>query len=98
MDLTDCVNVEQRGRAGRITAKIGGKALPFEWEFGAMPVVVIIYVPSPDQWLTQEPWRHLNRSETLDALGREVCRLKCRGCQYHFDDKFLELREDASRV
>jgi hypothetical protein len=42
VDLTDCVNIEQRGRAGRITAKIGGKVLPFEWEFGAMPVVVII--------------------------------------------------------
>ncbi len=46
MDLTDCVDIEQSGRAGRITAKIGDKVLPFEWEFGAAPVVAIIYVPS----------------------------------------------------
>lgn len=98
MDLTDCVKIEQSGRAGRITAKIGGRVLPFEWEFGGTPVVAIIFVPSPDQWLAQDPWRGLNRSEILDALGREICRLKCRSCQYYFDDNFLELREHASRV
>jgi hypothetical protein len=70
MDLTDCVNIEQSGRAGRIKAKIGGDALSFEWEFGAAPVVGIIYVPSPDQWSARDPWRNLNRDEVLEALGR----------------------------
>lgn len=98
VDLTDCVDIDQSGRAGRITAKIGGKVLPFEWEFGAAPVVVIIYVPSPDQWIAREPWRSLNRSEVLDALGREVCRLKCSRCEHRFDDNFLELREHSTQV
>lgn len=72
--------------------------LSFEWEFGAGPVVVIIYVPSPAQWYARPPWHNLDRSETLEALGREVCRLKCRGCEYRFDDNFLELHEHVNRV
>jgi hypothetical protein len=98
MDLTDCVNIEQSGRAGRIKAKIGGDALSFEWEFGAAPVVVIIYVPSPNQWSARDAWRNLNRDEVLEALGHEVCRIKCRGCEHHFDDNLLELRDHSSRV
>jgi hypothetical protein len=97
MDLTDCVSIEQNGRSGRITVRIGGTVLHFEWEFGGGTVVAIIYVLSTDQWMSQDPWRDLNRDDTLDALGREVCRLKCRSCQYHFDDNFLELREHAGR-
>ena len=93
MDLTDCLDIEQSGRAGRITVKIGGAVLPFDWEVGAAPVVAIVYVPSPDEWSVREPWRKLNRDEVLKALGIEICRIKCRSCEHRFDDNFLELRE-----
>ena len=95
MDLTDCLSIEQSGRAGRITAKIDRYVLPFDWEFGAAPVVVIVHVPSTDQWSAQEPWRSLDRNVVLDALGRELCRVRCRDCEHSFDDRFLELRQRA---
>jgi len=34
MDLTDCLDIEQSGRAGRITVKIGDAVLPFDWKLG----------------------------------------------------------------
>ena len=92
MDLTNCVLIEQSGRSGRISVSVGGKVLPFEWEFGGGTTVAIIPVPSPEQWQAHEPWQSLDRSATLDALGRELCRLKCKSCSYHFDARFLEIR------
>jgi hypothetical protein len=96
VDFTECLNIEQSGRAGRITVNIDGDVLSFDWELGASPVVAIIYVPSPEEWSLREPWRKLNRGEVLEALGREICRVKCRGCEHHFDETFLELRKPTA--
>jgi hypothetical protein len=63
VDLTDCLSIEQSGRAGRITAKLGSDVLLFDWEFGAAPVVAIVYVPSPSEWSGREPWPKLNRDD-----------------------------------
>lgn len=95
MQLEGNIQIEQRGRGGRILLRVDDQIASLDWEFGGNDVVAIIYVPTPAHWYSTDPWRRLDRSATLDALGREICRLKCRNCTFHWDDHFLELRQPA---
>jgi hypothetical protein len=88
------VKIIEEGRSGRIKYSEGlFRSHQFYWEFGGGDAVVVIRIPTPAEWASALPWAADRRTEILDRVAAEVCRLRCRGCRPVVTDAWLELLE-----
>jgi len=88
------VEIIEEGRSGWIRYSEGAfHAHRFYWEFGGGEAVVLISVPTAEQWPSVVPWAAKRRTEILDRVAIEACRQRCRGCRPVLTDTSLELLE-----
>lgn len=90
IDLSDRVTISTSGRAGRINANVDGELLTFDWEFGGGDVVAFVFVATPQDWVRRDPWSRFERGAVLEALAKEICRLRCKGCTFRIGDRSVE--------
>ena len=81
------------GPAGVAHYREGTHDHAFQWELGTGRVVIIIYIPSPDEWDARLPWAAGRRAEVLDALAREMRRRHCPTCGIEITERWINLTE-----
>jgi hypothetical protein len=82
MNLDGRVTVTQEGRGGNVLLSLPGGTHSFWWEFGGGDCIAFVDVPGTEQWSRLAVLADFPRTELLNALAREVGRMKCPGASY----------------
>jgi hypothetical protein len=87
------VTISSSGRGGTIRYRDEEDSIPFEWEFGGLDCIAIIFLPTAAQWRND-----YHRSE--EAIGRivafvaaETIRQKAPGCISRISDQWIEIMQ-----
>lgn len=79
------VDITITGRGGGITYLEDDHSIPFDWEFGMSPAVVLIWGPKRLEWDGQYPWASGRQASIYDVVGAEVVRQKVPGGAFEYD-------------
>ena len=86
------VTLTERGRTGYADYRDETGSVRFDWEFGGT-VVVIVMVPTPEQWAAKVPWAAHRRAQILERVASEIQRQKCRSCTWTIEDSWIHMHE-----
>ena len=79
------VEIEERGRGGRIVYMEHDHRIAFDWEFALPPALALIWGPGAADWDAHHPWAAGRQREIYELVGEEVVRRRARQCHVTFD-------------
>ena len=79
------------GRGGYIVYQDEKSTIKFSFEFGGGNCVVIIFVPTPDEWIKQTNRSLSERNEILTFIAEQSIQDQSPNSTYNLTDKWIEI-------
>ena len=83
--LSPVVEVTISGRGGGIAYSEGEHKIPFDWEFGMSPAIVLAWGPTGAEWDARYAWAAGRQREVYEFVGAEVVRQKVSSGAFEYD-------------
>lgn len=85
------VTIETSGRSGTIRYRDDKGAIPFDWEFGGLNCIAIIFLPTTAQWHDTFHRTEEEIQQIVEFVAAETIRQKASGCTSRISDRWIDI-------
>lgn len=85
------VTIETSGRGGTIRYRDEKGTIPFDWEFGGLDCIAIIFLPTSAQWGNTYQRSTEEAQQIVDFVAEETIRQKAPGCVSRISERWIDI-------